>query len=185
MGSGKAPFGVYTDSDLMKNSSRMLPVIGVFFLARTFATAQNASQPNAAAEPWFSVNISTPDETTKVGSNVVLYLVFVNNTGKDLYTGAGGPGRGGPVFDLDVRDSRHDPVPETAYGLRMQGKDPHPFAGSVFRATVPPGGTIKEGLSLNKEYDLSKAGKYTVQLVERHPAVRAVRSNIVTITVHP
>jgi hypothetical protein len=148
-------------------------------------TGMIAAQGSPPAELWFSVTISTPETSVRAGSDVKLKVIFANDTEKDLHFGAGGPGRGGPVFDIDIRDSDDKPVSETPYGLKMHGKDPHPFAGSVFSATLHHGETMEEELILNKEYDLSKPGKYTVQVKERNPVFQTVKSNTIAITVIP
>ena len=147
-------------------------------------------QPSGAqgvqpSEPWFTVTISTPKPVVKVGTDVKLKVVFINNTREDIRYGAGGPGRSGPVFDLDLRDSEGKAVPETKRGLTLHGKDPRPWAGSVYSATAHPGNKIEEQLVLNKEYDLSKPGKYTVQLRERHPQSQGVESNTIPIAIVP
>jgi hypothetical protein len=182
--------------DLTRNRQaqrRAMPNITLRFASRlalislvtSIAAAQGATPAIPPAEQWFSVTISTPEASVRAGSDVKLNVVLTNNTGKDLHSGYGGPGRNGPVFDLDIRDSKNKAVPETPFGLTTQGKNLHPFSGSAFSATSHPGETIKEELNLSKEYDLSKPGKYTVQVRERHPVFQAVKSNIITITVNP
>jgi hypothetical protein len=155
--------------------------LSMLFLLPGLSFAQSASP----VEPWFSVMISTPEAIATAGSDVNLKVKFTNDTGKDLHFAVGGPGRGGPAFDINVRDSQGNAVPETSYGLRMHGRDPRPWSGSVFRATSHSGQTVEINLILSKEYDLSKPGKYTVQVQDRRPVVRPVKSNIVTITVFP
>jgi hypothetical protein len=155
--------------------------LSMLFLLPGLSFAQSASP----VESWFSLTIGTPEAIATAGSDVKLKVRFTNDTGKNLYYAVGGPGRGGPAFDINVRDSQGNAVPETSYGLRMHGKDPRPWSGSVFRATSHSGETVEINLILSKEYDLSKPGKYTVQVQDRRPVVRPVKSNIVTITVLP
>jgi len=164
---------------------RFAPLLALIGLVTSIAAAQDATPATPTAEPWFSVTISTPEASVSAGSDVKLNVVFANNTGKDLHSGYGGLGRNGPVFDIYIRDSKNMAVLETPFGLTMHGKNPHPFSGSVFSATSHPGETIKEELNLSKEYDLSKPGKYTVQVRERHPVFQSVKSNTITITVDP
>jgi hypothetical protein len=164
---------------------RFVPLLALLSLVASVAAPQGATPTTPPAEPWFSVTISTPNASVRAGSDVKLNIVLANTTGKDLHSGYGGPGRDGPVFDIDIRDSRNVAVPETPFGLTLHGKNPHPFAGSVFSAPSHPGEPIKEELILSKEYDLSKPGKYTVQVRERHPVFQTVKSNVITITVHP
>lgn len=145
----------------------------------------SAAQGRPSVEPWFSVTISTPEPIVTAGADVKLKIIFANNTGKDLHYAVGGPARGGPAFDIDIRDGEGKPVPETTYGLKMHGKDPRPFSGSVFSTTVHPGETIEQELILSKEYDLNKAGKYTVQVKEKNSVFQNVQSNTITITLVP
>jgi hypothetical protein len=156
-------------------------VFSMLFMLPKMSTAQHISP----AEPWFSVTIDTPEATVTVGLDVKLKVIFTNNTGKDIHYSAGGPARSGPAFDINVRDAEGNPVPETLYGLKLHGKDPHPWSGSVFSATLHPGKTIEEEVSLSKEFDLSKPGKYTVQVQEKNPVFQTVKSNVLTITVVP
>jgi hypothetical protein len=148
-------------------------------------SAAGVSQNEPATESWFSVAISPPGSPVNLGSDAKLKVVFTNNTGKNLYFSAGGPGRSGPVFDIDLRDGEGNPVQETAYGVTMHGKDPRPFSGSVFRATAAPGQTLEETVLLNKEFEITKPGKYTVQVRGKTPNGRFVRSNTVAISIVP
>jgi hypothetical protein len=165
----------------------MNSLINFALLSTLCAAPEMVAQGAHPAEPWFSVTISTPKTSVNVASNLKLKVVFVNNTEQDIrYPGAGGPGRSGPVFDIDVRDSGDKPVPETPYGLKMHGKDTHGWrGGSVFAGTAHPGDKIEEELILSEEYDMSKPGDYTVQVVERNPKFEVVKSNSITITIVP
>ena len=148
--------------------------------------AAQGAPTSTPAEPWFTVSITAPEAVVTVGSDVKLKVVFVNRTDKDIhYAGAGGSARNGPAFETDIRDSEGKAVSETRQGLKLHGKDPHPWAGSVFAATAHPGEKIEEQLLLNDEYDLNKPGKYTIQVRERNPKFEAVRSNTISITVVP
>ena len=145
-----------------------------------------AAQGATPAEPWFSVTITGPRASVSATSDVKLKVVFVNNTKQDIrYAAAGGPGRDGPAFDLDVRDSVGKPAPETPYGLKMHGKDTAWRGGSIFAATARPGDKIEEELILSEEYDMSAPGEYTVQAKERNPKFEVVKSNRIAITVVP
>ncbi len=156
-------------------------LISAFFMARQSSGAQGV-QP---AEPWFTVTISTPRSVVTLGTGVKLKVVLTNNTDKDIRYAAGGPGRGGPVFALDVCDSEGKPVSETPRGLTLHGKGPRPWSGSIFSTAAHPGDKIEEELVVNEEYDLRKPGKYTIQLRERNPKFQAIKSNIVTFTLVP
>jgi hypothetical protein len=165
--------------------------LSFFLIFRGGIIAQDASPAKAS----FSVSISTPDSVVRAGSDVKMKITFVNDTRQNLFFGVGGPGRGGPPFDMDVRDSRGEQVLETDYGLKMQGKPPRPtaeskgprpgWAGSVFRATLSPGQKLEEDLMLNKEYDLIKPGVYTVRVGGSKTITGVGESNLIRITVIP
>jgi hypothetical protein len=163
----------------------MRALVRLLLISAFFAPGSGVAQGVQSAEPWFSVAISTPRPIATIGADVKLKIIFTNKTGEDIRYGAGGPGRGGPVFDLDVRDGESKPVSETPRGLILHGKDPRPWSGSIFSTVAHPGEKIEEELVLNEEYDLSKRGKYTVQLRERNPKFQAVKSNTVTFTLVP
>jgi hypothetical protein len=157
----------------------LLPVLAASAVGR----AQNAP----TYEPNFSIVVNTPQEIVKTGAEVRLKIVFTNNTARPLHYATGVPGRGtGPGFEIDLRDSKGKRIPETPFGLKAQGKAPHhPFVGSVFAATVPPEGTLVREVLLNKEYDISKPGKYTVRVTERNPNPDPGESNTITLAVTP
>ncbi len=160
--------------------ARFLLILSFFIPWRSIG-----AQPVQPAEPWFTVTISTPKPEVTVGTDIKLKVVFTNNTEKDIPYAVGGPWRGGPVFDLDVRDRESKLVPETPYGLKEHGKVPPKGSITIFSTAAHPGEKIEEELVLNKEYDLTKLGKYTVQLRERWPKFQAVKSNTITFTLVP
>jgi hypothetical protein len=84
---------------------KFAPLLALIGLVTSIAAAQGATPATPPAEPWFSVTISTPEAIVIAGSDAKLNVVFANNTGKDLHSGYGGPGRNDPVFDMDIRDS--------------------------------------------------------------------------------
>lgn len=164
----------------MRVPARFL-LISAFLMPWQSSGAQRV-QP---AEPWFTVTISTPTPVLTVGADAKLKVILTNNTEKDIRYAVGGPGRGGPVFDLDVCDSEGKPIRETPHGLTLHGKDLRPWSGSIFSTVAHPGDKIEEELVLSTEYDLSKPGKYTVQLRERNPKFQAIKSNTVSFTLVP
>lgn len=95
----------------------------------------------------------------------------------------------GPIIDIDIRDAEGRPVPETPDGRKLHVKDHRDGPGGAFtvvRVPIKPGKTFEEEPMLNKEYDLSTAGKYTIQ-AHRFDGVSMtlVKSNTITVTVTP
>ena len=172
---------------------RMLLVVTVLWTAR-----ESSAQTVPITEPaFFSVTISTPGSEVKTGSAVELTITTKNISAQNIYhivTAGGPPGRS---LQIDLRDSGGNPVLETPYGRKAHGKDRGPWHGSSFveRVLVKPGETFDEKVDLSKEYDLSRAGTYTIQ-VQRSDLVsdeqrkshskmiaNIVKSNTITISV--
>lgn len=64
---------------------------------------------------------------------------------------------------------------------------PHPELGSLGSVrfnTIPPGETVTEDQEVSVLYDMSKPGKYTIQVWRRNPKYE-IKSNKVTVTVTP
>jgi hypothetical protein len=159
---------------------------GLLLLSALFPPLQSSgAQGVQSVEPWFTVTISMPRTVVTIGTDVKLKVVLTNKTAEDIRYSGPGPGRGGPVFDLDVRDGEGKPASETPRGLTVHGKDPRPWSGSIFSTAAHPGEKIEEEVVLNEEYNLGKPGKYTVQLRERNPKFQAVKSDTVTFTLVP
>jgi hypothetical protein len=174
----------------------MLLVVTVLWTA-----VESSAQTVPITEPaFFSVTISTPGSEVKTGSVVELTVTTKNISAQNIYHGfvAGGPP--GRSVEIDLRDSGGNPVLETPYGRKAHGKDRRPWSGSSFveRVLLKPGETFDEKVDLSKEYDLSRAGTYTIQ-VQRSDLVsdeqlkshskmgiaNTVKSNKITITVTP
>ena len=136
----------------------------------------------------FSLTISSPQPTVRIGEEVPLNIVMTNTSGKDIHYGQPLSVKWAMLFDVHILDSANKPAPETPYGRQLHGTDRNPasLGGSVFSAHVGPGKTLEQQLMLNKEYEIGHPGKYTIQ-AERVDAVSgtAVKSNTITLTVVP
>jgi len=87
-----------------------------------------------------------------------------------------------------VYDENGNLAPETKYGRRVRtGRDdPGETTIDVFSAAtryLQPGESKTDEILLNKLYDLSKPGKYTVHVEGLDSARRTAKSNTITITV--
>jgi len=148
----------------------------------------NASQVSKTEEPTISINISTPQNTVRVGSEIIVDVVTQNISHHVIhYTVIAGAGAELSHFRVDVRNSVGKPVTETQYGQKVHGTDHRAHSGSVFGADIPvePGKTLHEKLILTKEYDLSQPGTYTVQLRRTDFDDSSVKSNTITLTITP
>jgi len=109
----------------------------------------------AVHQPPFSLTLSTPAKTLKVGSDVI-----VNVGLKSICW-----------HPVSVYRERHDPGTDyriditDADGHRLAKKDPDalgPFSG--FFIMLIPGALMSEKIVLNEEFDLHKPGTYLVQM---------------------
>jgi len=134
--------------------------------------SQSASQP-------FTVVISAPATATKSGSIVRLDITVNNNLSDRMFLTSNRlePGEAG----ISIRDSD---------GNQLAPRDefkPRPDAiHSRFGVNIPPGKSITESVDLNRWFDLTKPGQYTVQAKKRIPGSHSfVESNKLTITITP
>ena len=151
------------------------------------------AQP-APAEPKISIAIKTAQSAVKVGSDVEVEAEMRNISTEDVgFGGAMGPPGGTTSFRWEIRDSEGKAVPMTEYGIKANHVDtpqgpapgvPHIWAGSSFGASLGPGKSVVQKLALSKEYNLSKAGKYTIRALRSDGQID-VKSNTVTLTLTP
>lgn len=145
----------------------------------------------------YTITISTSPRAS-VGSEVKLHITTKNTSDGTIYhiVRAGGPP--GRNLDISVRDSKGNPVQETEHGRKIHGTDPNrePWSGSVFTGRYPlkPGDVLEEELNLAEEYDFSKPGKYSVQVLRSDittdgeiksrstSPLAVVKSNTITLT---
>ena len=86
-------------------------------------------------------------------------------------------------FKIDVHDSAGN-RPSLADGSRVPIEGVETRGGSHFSILVAPGEALKIDFEIDKAYDLSKPGAYTIQLLRMDEATKRVaKSNIITVTV--
>jgi hypothetical protein len=121
---------------------------------------------------------------------------YTNTSGRDVALARTVGVSQGELFSrVLIQDDRGRAVSSTKYGRELMGKGAtpqgpgpyyvHPDArGSIIGFEVPPGETLKDGMILSRLHDLSRPGRYTVQ-VERfdETTMTFVKSNKITITV--
>jgi hypothetical protein len=119
-------------------------------------------------------------------------VVVTNNSDHEIYYDAFGAGTASRT-DLDVRDADGHPA-SAALKLREQsslppakpgeGRAGGSYSGPSSYIRIGSGKTIHLERVIGKEFDLSKPGKYTVQLAHQLDGT-LVKSNAVTVTVGP
>jgi type 1 fimbria pilin len=134
----------------------------------------------------FSIKISSPQKVVKVGSPILLVVKITNISDRDI-SHATAPGHSMPEFtcDIEVRDSRGSVASETPYGLKVRGKDAsYHHGGSMLLQTLKPGEELQQETVLSRIYDMTQAGKYTIQVSKRDPDTGVtVKSNTTAVTV--
>ncbi|MGO9231209.1 MAG: hypothetical protein ACLQKA_18630 [Bryobacteraceae bacterium] len=147
-----------------------------------------AAQDPQPKKPAFSIAISAPQFAVKAGSPMVLQLTLTNTTDHDLNVShAHINGTLLRYMDVKVFDKDGQPVAETDYGMGLHGRRLWPIFGDAGTSeSIKPSEAVHEESDLNKEFDLSKPGKYTVQAERMDSTVReVVKSNVITFTVTP
>jgi hypothetical protein len=146
--------------------------------------------PAHCGEPSFSLTISLAQDTAKAGSEVTVKIVLKNITDHEIRIG--GIRRTLPADDVVpancraiVTDAKGAPAPYTKYGERMWS---HPLEegvnGTGIFGPMEAGGQGAFDLVLSRLYDLSKPGKYTIEV--KYPDYDnevIVRSNKIVLTI--
>ena len=139
-------------------------------LAAPNLCAQSASLP-------FTDVISAPAGTIKSGSNVRIDITIKSNSSErmTLRDNRLGPQEAG----ISIWDSSGNQLPP-----RDEFKSY--FTLSRFGMIIDPGKSIIESVDLNRWFDLTKPGQYTVQAKKRIPGSKSfVESNKLIITLVP
>jgi hypothetical protein len=178
------------------------------FIAAFFLIAQ--AQP---AQPAFSLRISAEQNVIQAGSELRLTVVATNISDHDISLFRGkGEAEGEFHYMIDVRNDKGIAPSRTKYGNHFLGKDvdepkdsaqaknaetqpagidasPQTFQETVIVSSdvllpIQPGGTLTDVIIVNKMFDLSQPGKYSIQAQRADPDSKmVVKSNIITVTV--
>ena len=143
-------------------------LLALTLLGALGATAAGQAEP---AGVCCSLVISTLTNSVSAGADVKLKATIANHSGEDVNTSA-------RRLVLDVRDQRGESVPKAA---RVSKFGP---GGSFVGMVVQPGKSIDLDKLLNKQFDLSKPGQYTVQ-ASWQLGDTTLRSNKVTFEIVP
>jgi len=146
-------------------------------------------------KPPFSLMISADGSTVNPGSEIWLTITMENKSDHDMSVyRENTPDQGGFVYKVDVHEDKGTTVPETKFGRRIQGHDtpeerarePYVTLTSGGEQTLAPGKKMTDRININRLYDLSRSGKYTIQVRRFDPENKAfVLSNKIIVTVTP
>jgi hypothetical protein len=167
--------------------SRILLLASILTLAWSPANGQTTEPPTSA----LSISITAQDHV-KTGSDVKVEIAVTNNSDHEIKYDAFGAGTASRT-DLDVRDADRHPA-SAASKPREQSSSPPAkpgegraggyYSGPSSYIRIGSGKTIHLERVISKEFDLSKPGKYTVQLAHQLDGT-IVKSNTITLMVTP
>jgi len=147
----------------------LLITSGVFSLGRS----QSAKQP-------FVITISPESQTVRTGSEAEITVHLKNTSDRELDLSANISDLTGvdPNYTCEVRDCSGRLVPRRAY------KHPELATGSAVFRTIQPGESVADTEPIGRLLDLSKPGKYVIQVFRRISRDETeVKSNKITLTV--
>ena len=143
-------------------------------------------------KPFYEVTITTSQRAT-VRSEVKLHIITKNISDKAIYL-VRPPGRG---LEISVRDSQGNPVQESTNDSRFWSMPFIISSENAFtqRYPIQPGDRVEEDLNVSAEYEFSKPGTYSIQVlrsdilteeeINAHLSPQAVKSNTATLTLVP
>jgi hypothetical protein len=179
---------------MRRNIDLMLLASTVIVLSAGAALAQT-SAANSPEQPDFTLTIRARQPEVKVGAEIRVEVVTTNTSTESFTVTDGNPPPWAEVlYQTYVRNENGELAPETKVGriIRTRKDEDHPKADVIFvgsgaplRELRPGETTIKDEIVLNRLYDLSKPGKYSVQLVcedSKNPS-KTVKSNTITVIV--
>jgi len=174
----------------------ILLILPALLACGALTAARNGQSANGmpATKEAISLSISAIKDVVKSGSPVVLEIAMKNTSNHDIsYWFENREDRGGFDYLIDVWDDKQA-VPEyTKLGRGLKGReDPAyvspdtPINSSGVVRILKVGEIATDRVSVSKIYDLTRSGKYTIQVrrFDEESKIQ-VKSNKVTVTVTP
>jgi hypothetical protein len=162
---------------------RLLSFAGFFLFVSVSSTQQLMQEKRTEV----SVSARAKSEHIKAGSPVVIEVKVMNTTGHDL------PVVAGPDFtDFEVLDEHGITVPSTA-NRKAQATDSTRSGGLIILQTdsgsaklvnMAPGEVWTYEVAIDKLFDFSRSGVYTIRAERRTPGA-AAKSSPVKVTITP
>jgi hypothetical protein len=156
------------------------------------SAASSVAQHQEKGQPDISLTISAPRDSAKVGSDVLVNIALANITKHIVYVGLVLLDNGAECeYTVDARDLKGNLAPYAKHGRALRGV---PLKGEVrehlcadfsgFPKELQPGETQDDAILASGIYDLTKPGKYTIQVSRTYgEAKTVVKSNTITLTV--
>ena len=166
----------------MKIVRKYFVVLVVAFTLSSVSFAQSG-KPSETKQASFSIAIRMPS-VVKAESELLLEIAMTNTSSKDISYGMVFGWPAWCMFQIDLRDAAGRLVPETAAGQRTRN-GPRVIISAV-SLPLAPGKTLRPQMILNRVFDLSQPGEYTVQARRTDSAAGVeVKSNVLSFRVPP
>lgn len=138
------------------------------------------SPPASIPPPPFTIFASIPGDVVRAPSEILLEITLTNVSDQSIGIGVAFESPQWMRFGIDIRDSAGKTVAETEARRAARGGGDR--GGPLIK--LEPGKVLHTEIILNRLYDLSQPGQYTVQ-VQRDDLTRGfvVKSNIVTFRI--
>jgi hypothetical protein len=144
----------------------------------TVADATEWEQYLEKLQKPFAITISTPEPTIKAGSALLLEMFLTNGLDHPAVID-----NALTKYDVEVLDSHGKLAPLTTNGQDLRKKIGW---GGGPRFTVQPGDDLRGGVYVDKLYDISRPGQYTIQVARTDEDSKVVvKSNTITVNVTP
>jgi len=136
-----------------------------------------------APEESLKITIVAAQNSVNAGDPIEITVTMKNMSEHDITMVAVGSNSKAELnYEIITRDKNGEMLNKTIYGKGLKGG----VAGSRKLFTLKPGAEITETSNINKLYDFSMPGEYTIQVERKLPASEGkgtVKSNTITITV--
>lgn len=153
------------------------------FLVRATLFAMVCAMPAQCQQRPLSIAISAPQSSLKVGSDVRLEVTLTNTSNRRMLIKERNPATD---YEIDIRDERGTAVPGSDFGRKLKEPPVIPMNSRNLGIYLRPNESTKESITLSELYDLSRPGKYLIQVergVSDNPKDGVVKSNKITVTV--
>jgi hypothetical protein len=153
----------------------------VLILITLITLAMCAASSTQTSTPPFALTLEAEENPVKAGSEVKVDITLQNSSNRAIHVHLS---LAEMEYTFEVRDGQNRIPPETEYARKAKGRGY--FSNDQIFYLQPGESLPKDLLVLTRFYDMSRPGKYTVQVsraVPKELGGGTVKSNTLTITV--
>jgi hypothetical protein len=160
--------------------------LAILVLIGTHVGAARSAQEAQKAIPALSIVASATEDVVRAGSQVTLKVSVKNELTETLVEPTDGMNRPERNYAIKITDDHGNVPPLTNYGRALIKHEGVIIDRCCPSMILQPGETRNEDVVVTSLFDLSKPGKYTIQLERFDNSIKAgVKSNAVAVTVTP